>query len=641
MKQNNSSPLRASMRRLAPLALILAGAVAAVAAYLRALDYPFISDDAIYLTENTKLAGLHLTELWRLFNEPYNSVFEFLPLRDLSYWLDMKLFGLNPAAFRLHNIILYLLCLPLVYATTSGLWRYFRPADAASAPWAAAAVAALFALHPSHAEAVVWVAGRKDVLSALFSLLALWLAVRAIREGGISIAYSAAALVALLAAMLSKATAVAVAPVIAMLWLAFWYGIPAPRRRRSLLLLPLSSLLLAACIALVFATINTQKVPIYFGVETVTRTLAILGWLARLAVSPESRHFFYPVFEDPYFYVMVALGAAVLAAVTAGAIMFLRKRSLEGFAGIAFLLLCAPSLQLVPYMPPSLVSDRFVFLAVWPAALLLVALSWRLKPAPRIAVLLVIALSWCFQNAERPRDWRSFDALADADLRAYPGYYMPALYKIITVQLPQGLYREANETASSVTIPEFRNILIELIETEHAVHVDAATSGDPREAMALLRKLGFSLRQWPAQSKWNLPVENFWGHCRDVFAAQWDDLSRQFPDNAPVRYNAGLWLLDLYNYKDAVAHLRVAAESQRLPESMRGAAFKNLGFALLRNGNVAEAEAPLRAALEQRIPDLRAHCLLAEVYKQTKRPEEAARAQASCPGRVTNDEISR
>ena len=67
--------------------------------------------------------------MWRLLTEPYNPL-EFLPLRDLSYWFDIKLFGLNPAALRAHNIILYLLCLPLVYATTLGLWRYFRPADA-------------------------------------------------------------------------------------------------------------------------------------------------------------------------------------------------------------------------------------------------------------------------------------------------------------------------------------------------------------------------------------------------------------------------------------------------------------------------------------------------------------------------------
>ena len=67
---------------------------------------PFYFGRQWLLTDNQKLAGLHLTELWRLFAEPYNDFFEFLPLREFSYWFDIKLFGLNPVAFRLHNIIL-------------------------------------------------------------------------------------------------------------------------------------------------------------------------------------------------------------------------------------------------------------------------------------------------------------------------------------------------------------------------------------------------------------------------------------------------------------------------------------------------------------------------------------------------------
>src|SRR5207244_6465723 len=35
-------------------------------------------------------------------------------------------------------------------------------------------VAALFAWHPLHVESVAWVAERKDVLSTLFGLLAIW-----------------------------------------------------------------------------------------------------------------------------------------------------------------------------------------------------------------------------------------------------------------------------------------------------------------------------------------------------------------------------------------------------------------------------------------------------------------------------------
>ena len=40
--------------------------------------------------------------------------------------------------------------------------------------WKGAFVAGLFAVHPPHVESLSWIAERKDVLSTLFFLLALW-----------------------------------------------------------------------------------------------------------------------------------------------------------------------------------------------------------------------------------------------------------------------------------------------------------------------------------------------------------------------------------------------------------------------------------------------------------------------------------
>ena len=381
-----NSHLLVRMRQAAPFALVLVSAAVAVADYLQALHFQFVSDDLSYLPENTKLLGLHPSELWRLFAEPFSPHFEFLPLRELSYWFDFALFGMNPAAFRMDNIMQYLLCLPLVYATTLGLWRYFRPADSAGAPWAAAAVTALFALHPALVESVVWISGRKYVLPNLFSMLAFWFAVSARRERGLSSRYAAATLLAFVAVMFSKASYVGVAPAIAMLWIIFWLDIPAQHRQSAQLLWPCGILFLAGLLTLIFIVNNngTDGMSFYFGVEAVTQTLAVLGWLARLAVSPENRHLFYPVFEDPDLAVMVAIGGMVLAAAATGAVMAMRRRSLEDFVGVVFLLLCMPYMQLIPNHPPSLVSDRYVALAVWPAMLLIVALAWRLKPAPAL-----------------------------------------------------------------------------------------------------------------------------------------------------------------------------------------------------------------------------------------------------------------
>jgi tetratricopeptide (TPR) repeat protein len=635
-----SAILAARMRKLAPWTLILASAALAIAAYLQALHYLFLSDDTAYITENTKLAGLRFNELWRLFIEPYNRYSEFLPLRELSYWFDITLFGLNSAAFRMHNIILYLLCLPLIYGTTLGLWRYFRPADAMGAPWAGAAVTALFALHPALVESVVWISGRKYVLPNLYAMIALWLAVSARREQGLSVPHAAAALLAFVAMMLAKASYVAVAPIIALLWLMFWSDIPAPGRRRAQLLWPLAILVLALCLVLIFIASNQDNASAYLGIEMVTRTFAVLGWLVRLAITPENRHFFYPVLDDPYLPVMVVLGLAVLlaAAVVSVAVILRKRLSLEGFALATFLLLCLPYMQLVPYAPPfSIVSDRFLTLAAWPAVLLIVALAWRLKPVLRTALLLVIALLWSWQTVQRPRDWRSLEALIDADVRAYPGYYIPAQHKIIDVQLKRRLHREALETAQSITNRDARNIMIELVKADEAVKLVTPTTGNLQEAMTILWKLELDIKL-PVQAKWNPASSNFWGRIGLTLINEWEYLAKQFPDVAPVHYNAGLWLLKVHKYKEAVVHWRAATDSQGLPESARGTAFKNLGLALIGAGDVAAAEAPLRAALAQSPPDFRAYCALSEVYKRSGRLEEAARAGADCRNRAPNEE---
>jgi hypothetical protein len=625
--------MRSTISSYAPWTLVLLSALAAVLAYLQALHYPFISDDYHYLTHNSALAELRGHELWRLATAPYNYYSEFLPLRDLSYWLDLTLAGLNPAAFRVHNIVLYLLCLPLIYGVTAGLWRYFRAADASSAPWAAAAVTVLFALHPAHVESVVWISGRKDVLSTLFSMLALAWALGARRKNGLSPRHAGAALFALLAAVLSKASAVAVAPIIALLWVMFWLDTAPLLRRRRTLYWPLASLLLAGIFALVFSAASTIRGAPYFGVEAVTRTLAILGWLARLAVTPQERHFFYPVFEDPWVDAMAALGLAILLCAAAGLVWALRRRSLPGFAAAGFLLLSLPYIQLIPYNTVSLVADRFLMLAVWPALLLIVAAVWRTPVVLRGVLLMLIALPWGWHTLERPRDWSGPQALVDADLRAYPGGYIPAASKIMAVQLPYALNREAMETANTIENAALRATMTGLINVDEAVRA-AVEHANPQRAIAQLWQFERE-HQLPEQARWNTPIKMIWLRIGDVLTDEWRYLAQKFPADVAVRYNAGLWMLGVQKHAEAVTHFRAAAKSPELPEAAGATVYRYWGLALLGSGQAAEAEAPLLAALQRTSPDLRAYCALAEVYRQTGRPGEAARARTHCLSQVT------
>jgi len=91
------------------------------------------------------------------------------PLTWLSHMLDCELFGLNPGAQHLVNVLFQAANVVLLFVLLRRL---------TNALWPCAFVAALFAWHPLHVESVAWISERKDVLSTFFGLLTLLAYVR-------------------------------------------------------------------------------------------------------------------------------------------------------------------------------------------------------------------------------------------------------------------------------------------------------------------------------------------------------------------------------------------------------------------------------------------------------------------------------
>lgn len=88
-----------------------------------------------------------------------------LPVRDLSWAIEARLFGFaNPAAHHAGNLVLSAAIVALLFAflRLTGL-----------GPGTAAVVGIAFTVAPIHVEPIAWVMGRKDLLVAFFSLLAL------------------------------------------------------------------------------------------------------------------------------------------------------------------------------------------------------------------------------------------------------------------------------------------------------------------------------------------------------------------------------------------------------------------------------------------------------------------------------------
>jgi protein O-mannosyl-transferase len=146
--------------------LVCLGLLAAnVAVFGRVSGFEFLDyDDNIYVSDNVHIRdGLTWSGLKWAFTVGYASNWH--PLTWLSHMADVELFGLDPGAHHLVNLLLHTVNTLLLFGL---LWRL------TGATWRSAFVAALFAVHPLHVESVAWVAERKDVLSTMFWMLTLW-----------------------------------------------------------------------------------------------------------------------------------------------------------------------------------------------------------------------------------------------------------------------------------------------------------------------------------------------------------------------------------------------------------------------------------------------------------------------------------
>jgi len=132
----------------------------------------------------------------------------FRPLGDMSYALSVRAADSNPALWHWIGFALHAANGVLVYALamTLGYSRF--------AAWLTGTV---FALHAAHPEAVVWMAGRFDLLAAFFVLAGLIAFHRYLERETAALGWLAIATSAMIAALLSKESAYAFGPLAALL----------------------------------------------------------------------------------------------------------------------------------------------------------------------------------------------------------------------------------------------------------------------------------------------------------------------------------------------------------------------------------------------------------------------------------------
>jgi protein O-mannosyl-transferase len=238
-------------------------------------------DDPDYVTNNPQVInGLNWTDLKWAFTTGHASNWH--PLTWISHQADCELFGLNPGAHHMVNVLIHAANVALVFLLLVRLTERV---------WPAAMVAALFGWHPLHVESVAWVAERKDVLSTFFGLLALLSYARFGRENDRRSFWLALLFFAL--GLLAKPMLVTL-PFIFLL-LDFWPlgrlgGGNSPKLKQLIAVVvekwPFFVLTLASCVATVWAqktggsVVSLTRVSLHYRIENAP--LAVMGYLAKL-----------------------------------------------------------------------------------------------------------------------------------------------------------------------------------------------------------------------------------------------------------------------------------------------------------------------------------------------------------------------
>ena len=196
---------RTRARPWAPAALALLAALTSAPS----LRYPLFGDDYIHISRTNEIRADPIDGLARAWilresdsgawwTEPGLEVKYFRPLVALTFVADRLAWGDAAAGYHATNLALHVATTMVVFALSRRLLPSLRSAVVA---------ATLFALHPAHSEAIVWVSARTDLLCALLYGAAFLGYLRA-RSGAFAVRSHAAWMLAFALALAAKEMAV-------------------------------------------------------------------------------------------------------------------------------------------------------------------------------------------------------------------------------------------------------------------------------------------------------------------------------------------------------------------------------------------------------------------------------------------------
>ncbi len=610
------------------IALLLA--LATLLVYLPVVGHGFsLFDDDDYVTQNPVVQkGLTEAGVEWAFTTQHSSNWH--PLTWLSHMTDCELFGLNPGAHHLVNVLFHALNTALLFALLLRL---------TNALWPAAFVAALFAWHPLHVESVAWISERKDVLSTCFALLTLLTYTRYAQKRSRDERRGSKAVPALDArlwtldyvlALLCFALGLLAKPMLVtlpfvMLLLDYWplqrlstpSLQPSTFRRLALEKWPFFLLTAGACCVTYLAqhrggmVVSLEEMPLAYRLGNVP--LAYLRYLSKM-VGPVHLAIFYPL-PKTISPAAVFAAAAVLTAISA-AVWLGRRRSLYLWVGwLWFLGTLVPVIGLVQ-VGQAAMADRYSY---FPSVGLFIAVTFSVRDEARrfqfppgvLTAIAVLILTGCILLTENQlRYWRDDESLFSHAITVTPDNE-PAHVSLAQVYALQGRKAEA--------VAEYRigrKLNPRRVKTYNSLAMLLAGTGHTNEALAEVRE---ALHLFPADAATHDSLANLLadsGHTNEALV-EFQEAVRLDPAQAFYQNNLGAMLAGLGRFADAREHYARAARLN--PADWRAPYLT--GKALLQEGRGGEAVAYLKQALQTDPDNLQVLTFLAQVLASDENPK--------------------
>lgn len=442
-------------------------ALAGFCLYLPTLFHSFFADDHIYLSfKNRLLRDTGWADAHRLLFERANP-WEYLPLRDLSYWLDFRIYQTEGMGFHFSNLLWYALsalAAGLLFREIVLLFRRDLAPRATTLAWCGVA---LFIVHPVHVEAVAWVASRKDLMSATFAFASALVLTRGMRHHW---PVSAAALSALLlfAACFSKAAGATMVLFECALILAAWRFAPEIPTRRKLfhLALLLATAALAAFVHMKIGQatgIRIENAPPPG--DVIERASRIFAALMRLLAAPYPLGLYHDVYAQGNWHWIVSAGGMAVLLIAAATLAV--RPTLWAFGVILVIAPCTIYLQFTPFTTWSLASERFVFMSVGGISLILIDLFGRLQPRVVMMLLLSIVIPCAIVTWDRISDWEYSITLRELEYERLPNFHNAIRDRIDTLQWrgDEASIREAEQLAKKIKRSYAGNALLAQLAT--------------------------------------------------------------------------------------------------------------------------------------------------------------------------------